>query len=181
MKKFFFYLVLLAGAVGVIYWIAKSNSAVDDSQVASIGRQSTKIEHDPVRQEVADLRRRHQLRPLTELENGTTLQNLPRGVYGFSTCGAPSITAKRDTQSLVEIHKRLDGIAYYVGYASKEDIEKYLARNKNFHIRASPHVRDKATLLFDIPIDFVFKCEAHPSGKGYVYDLFVTSIPELHT
>ena len=182
MKRFFLYLLLLAGALGATYLLGvKLNSPLDDSQLATIGHQSTKIEPDPVRQEVADMRRRHHLRPLTELENGTALQSLPKGIYGFAACGATSITAKRDTQPLIEIHKRLDGITYYVAYASKEDIGKYLARERNFHIRASPYVRDKATLLFEIPIDFVFKCEARSSGKHQVYDLFVTSIPELNT
>ena len=182
MKRFSLYLVLLAGTVGVTYLIAvKMNSPFDDSQLATIGHQSTKTERDPVRQEVADLRRRHHLRPLTAFEDGTALQSLPKGIYGFSACGAGSITAKRDTQPLIEIHKRLDGIAYYVGYASKEDIGKYLAREKNFHIRAWPYVRDKSDLLFEIPIDFVFKCEARSSGKEHVYDFFVTSIPELNT
>ena len=181
MKRFSLYLLLLAGVLGATYVVGlKLNSPLDDSQLTTIGHQSTKIEPNPVRQEVADMRRRHHLRPLTELENGTTLQSLPKGIYGFSACGATSITANRDTQ-LIEIHKRLDGIAYYVAYASKEDIGKYLAREKNFHIRAFPYVRDKATLLFEIPIDFVFKCEARSSGKGQVYDLFVTSIPELNT
>jgi hypothetical protein len=182
MKRFSLYLLLLAGVLGASYLlVVRLNSPLDDSRLATIAQQSTKIEPDPVRQEVADMRRRYHLRPLTELENGTSLQSLPKGIYGFSACGATSIIAKRDTQPLIEIHKRLDGIAYYVAYASKEDIGKYLARQKNFHIRASPHATDKAPLLFEIPIDFVFKCQAHPSGQGQVYDLFVTSIPELST
>jgi hypothetical protein len=40
---------------------------------------------------------------------------------------------------------------------------------------------DKASSLFEIPVDFVSKCEERPVEAGYLFDLFVTSIPELQT
>jgi len=70
---------------------------------------------------------------------------------------------------------------YYVGYASDEDVGKYLARPKNFHILTFPHSWEKASSLFEIPVDFVSTCDARPFGDGYLFDLFVTSIPELQS
>jgi hypothetical protein len=182
MKRFLLYLLLLGATAAVAYFIVvKVNPPVDHARTSSTGHQSPRVESESVREEVLELRRRNHLRPLTEVENGAPLQQLPKGTYAFSVCGGASIHAKRDDPNLIEIHKRLDGIVYYVGYASKEDIGKYLAREKNFHIRAFPHSRDKTSFLFEIPVDFIFKCEARSSGKGSVYDLFVTAIPELHT
>jgi hypothetical protein len=130
--------------------------------------------------EVVALRQRHGLRPLDALENGAKIQQVPAGTYGFSTCGAASLRTGRNEQSVVEIHKRRDGIVYYVGYASRDDVAKYLARKKNFHILTSPSSTDGTSILFEIPIEFVAKCAVRPSKESHVLDLFVASIPKLH-
>ena len=130
------------------------------------------------RMDVLELRQRDQLRPLTQSEEGRQIQDLPQGIYAFSMCGVPSARAKHE-KSLLEIHKHADGIVYYVGYASQDHIDKYFARQKNFHILTSPTWSQKTPLLFEIPIDFVFKCETRPLKEGYLFDLFVTTIPEL--
>jgi hypothetical protein len=133
-----------------------------------------------VPKEVLELRKMHQLRPITELEAGTKIQDLPNGIYGFSMCSVVSLSAKRGSTFSLEIQKH-DGIVYYVGYAADEDIEKYLTRKKNFHILTSPHSRERASSLFEIPVEFVSKCEERPLEDGYLFDLFVTAIPELQT
>jgi len=123
------------------------------------------------------LRQKHNLRPLTELEDGTKRQDLPNGIYGFSKCDVPTLSAKRDTTSSLEIHKKRDGIVYYVGYASSEDIAKYFTRQTHFHIRMYSRAYETATSLLEIPIAFVSKCETHPFRDGYLFDLFVEEIP----
>jgi hypothetical protein len=191
MKRWYVYLILvLVGVMIVAYLVVvKLNAPINFAEVWTMVRQSKDMKSDPAKQvkettvpqEVLELRQRHHLRPLTESEKGEKPQNLPRGIYGFSMCGVASLSAKRDNESLLEIHKHLDGIVYYVGYASKDDVEKYLARKTNFHILASPDSQDRTSLLFEIPIDFVSKCETRPLKEGYIFDLFVTAIPELHS
>lgn len=127
-----------------------------------------------------ELRRMHHLRPLTDQENGTKIQSLPMGVFGFSEC-SESLAAKRDGTPLLEVQKRRDGITYYVGYASDEDIGKYFARLKNFHILTYNQATGKAPSLLEIPIDFVAKCEVRQSADGPMFDLFVRDIPELQS
>jgi len=105
------------------------------------------------------------------------VQDLPNGIYGFAMCNVDTLSAKRGDTFALEIHKHDDGIVYYVGYASDEDIGKYLALQKNFHIVTFPHSSDKATSLFEIPVEFVSKCEARSYSNGYLFDLFVTTIP----
>ena len=126
---------------------------------------------------IEGLREEHDLRPLTELEDGTKPQDLPNGIYGFSRCNVPTLSAKRDNTLSLEIHKKRDGIVYYVGYASDEDIEKYLTLQTRFHIRMYSRAHETTTSLLEIPIAFVTKCESHPFRDGYLFDLFVKEIP----
>jgi hypothetical protein len=191
MKRWHLYLVLVLLGVGIVAYpiVVKLNAPINFAEVWNMVNQPKKVERDPTKEaegntapeDLLELRQRHHLRPLTALENGTKTQNLPRGIYGFSTCGVALLRAKRDNASLLEIHKHNDGIVYYVGYASKDDVEKYLARKNNFHILASPYSSDRTSLLFEIPIDFVSKCEARPFKEGYIFDLFVIAIPELYS
>jgi hypothetical protein len=138
-------------------------------------------EGNAVPKEVLKLRHEQRLRPLTEREDGTKIQDLPNGIYGFSKCNVVSLSAKRGSTSSLEIHKHHDGIVYYVGYASDEHIGHYLARQKNFHILTSPYSWEKASSLFEIPVEFVAKCEERLFRDGYLFDLFVTAIPELQS
>lgn len=151
---------------------------VADTRAAS----EKSVEGKTVLQDVLleELRRAHHLRPLTDQENGARIQSLPMGVFGFSEC-SESLEAKRGARPSLEVHKRRDGIAYYVGYASDEDIGKYFARLKNFHIQTYNQATGKAPSLFEIPIDFVAKCEARQPADGPIFDLFVRDIPELQS
>lgn len=151
---------------------------VADTRAAS----EKSVEGKTVLQDVLleELRRAHHLRPLTDQENGAKIQSLPMGVFGFSGC-SESLEAKRGARPSLEVHKRRDGIAYYVGYASDEDIGKYFARLKNFHIQTYNQATGKAPSLFEIPIDFVAKCEARQPADGPIFDLFVRDIPELQS
>jgi len=153
-----------------------------DSQVQN--RQSDggkKPVEKTVPQEVPELWQKHRLRPLTEREEGAKIQDLPKGIVGFSMCSVASLSGRRGKTSPLEIHKHHDGIVYYVGYASDLHIDKYLARDKNFHLYLYPHSSETAPSLFEIPVDFVSKCESQPSGDGHRFDLFVTDIPLLQS
>ena len=95
-------------------------------------------------------------------------------------CGAVSLSANRDHKFSLEIHKH-DGTVYFVGYASDEHINKYLTRQNNFHILASPHSWEGASILFEIPVAFVSKCEERHFGDDYLFDLFITHTPPLQS
>lgn len=189
MKRWYLYLIAaLLGLATAGYFIVRGNSPVNFSDVLSrnnhvtnMQRNSGKISEgnaDP--REVLKLRREQQLRPLTEREDGTKVQDLPNGIYGFSMCKVEALRAKRGDTFSLEIHK-YSGIVYYVGYASEEHIEKYLTHQKDFHILTSPRPRKGASILFEIPVEFIAKCEERPDGDGGMFDLFVATIPELQT
>lgn len=187
MKRWYLITVPLGLAL-LMYLLVKVTSPIHFADMWSRDNQAknrhsdagTMPDGNAVPKDVLELRKTHQLRPLTELEAGTKIQDLPNGIYGFSMCSVVSLNAKRGSTFSLEIQKH-DGIVYYVGYAADEDIEKYLTRKKNFHILTSPHSRERASSLFEIPVEFVSKCEERPFGDGYLFDLFVTVIPELQT
>jgi hypothetical protein len=186
MKRWVPYLIAVALGLGGLVYLVGLNFSIHfadiwsrDPQPLNTPRDVGKIpEGNAVPKEVLRLRHKHQLRPLTEREEGTRIQDLPNGIYGFSMCSVVALRATRGDTFSLEIQKH-DGIMFYVGYAADEEIEQYLTRQKKFHILTSPHPRKGASSLFDIPIEFVSKCEERPDGDGYIFDLFVTSIPEL--
>jgi hypothetical protein len=186
MKRWLYSLILLLVLFGVVAYVfvprLTDRLNVDVMWNANKKRSSglTPQEQGAAR-EILDLRQRHHLRPLTNAESGARTRDLAYGIYGFAACDAQTLNAARTKDPVLEVHKHRDGIAYYVGYASEEQIEKYLTRQKNFHILASPEPREKASLLFEIPVDFVSTCAVRTVGNGVGFDLFVTAIPELHT
>jgi len=186
MKRWYLYLIIVPLGLGILlYLIVRLTSPVNFADMWSRNTQA-KNTQNAVRKlsdvgaaprEVLALRKARQLRALTEREDGMKVQDLPNGIYGFAMCNVDTLSAKRGDTFALEIHKHDDGIVYYVGYASDEDIGKYLALQKNFHIVTFPHSSDKATSLFEIPVEFVSKCEARSYSNGYLFDLFVTTIP----
>jgi hypothetical protein len=189
MRRWVSHLVAVAlVAGGIAFLIARVNSPMSWTDMvtrkAGLKNQSgdmAKTTEAGAPGDLVRLRRQRQLRPLTQAEDGIKVQDLPEGAYGFSRCDVLSVRARGAVPSLLEVHKYHDRIVYYVGYASTDDIEKYLSRQKNFHIVLSPDPKAKASSLVQIPVDFISKCEVRPSGDGYLFDLFVASIPELQS
>jgi hypothetical protein len=189
MKRWYPYLITVPlGLVILAYFIVRLNSSIPFAEMWSTHNQTTNTQSDvgkppavkAVPKDPLELRQKHHLRPITEREVGMKIQDLPDGIYGFSTCSVEALSAKRSNTFSLEIHKH-EGIVYYVGYASDEHIEKYLTRQKNFHVLTFPHPSEMASSLFEIPVDFVSKCEVRPSGDSYLFDLFVTEIPVLQS
>ena len=189
MKRWILYLITVPLGLVILVYLVGLNFSINFADIWSRDHEAKNTQRDvgkmpdgnAVPKEVLALRQEHQLRPLTEREDGTKIQDLPNGIYGFSMCSVVALSAKRGNTFSLEIHKHNDGIVYYVGYASDEHIEKYLTQEKNFHILTSPHSWERASSLFEIPVEFVSKCEERPFRDGYLFDLFVTAIPMLQT
>ena len=186
MKRWALYLIVVPLGLGGLVYLVGLNFSLPFADVWSRNHQEKNTPRDVGKipdgnagpNEILRLRHKHQLRPVTEREEETKIDELPNGIFGFSMCSVDTLRATRGSTSSLEIQKH-GGIVFYVGYASDEDIEQYLTRQKNFHIIASPHPRKGASSLLDIPIEFVSKCVERAEGDGYIFDLFVTAIPEL--
>ena len=190
MKRRYPSLITVLVGLGVsAYLIVRWNDPINFTNIWSRENQAKNTQSDvgktpdvkPAPKDILERRQKHHLRPLTEMEDGTKIQNLPNGIYGFSMCSVVLLSAKRDNTFPLEIHKHHDGIVYYVGYASDEHVGKYLALEKNFHILLSLQSSKRTPTLFEIPVEFVSKCESRPSTDGYLFDLFIAAIPELQT
>jgi len=178
MKRWYSYLILVLLVVGVLeyYFLPKVSGPLHFDMIWNTNsKQSGALvrKKEEVPEEILALRERHHLRPLRDMENGTRARDVENGTYGFAPCDVQTVHAGRTNSATLEIHKHLDGIVYYVGYASPDHIEKYLTRQKNFHILVSLEPRGKASVLFEIPVDFVTKCTVSSAGGGSVFDLFV--------
>jgi hypothetical protein len=186
MKRWIFYVVMVLVVATIVGYYLRSkvdvplNLDVMWKAHSKPGTASVPMEREAP-EEILALRQKHHLRPLTEMESGTPARDVARGTYGYSTCDVQTLNASRRNGVPLEIHKHLDGIVYYVGYASEDDVEKYVTRQKNFHIIASSERRGKAPLLFEIPVDFVSKCTMRSGDDRQSFDLFVTAIPELQS
>ena len=186
MKRWIVYLIIVLVAVAAVdyYFLAKLTPPLDFEVIWRTNpkqRASSTLNAQEGPTEIRALRQRHRLRPLRESENGSRARDVAKGTYGFATCDVQTIHASRTDSPSLEIHKHSDGIVYYVGYASEDQIEKYLTRQKNFHILMSLQPRGKASLVLEIPVDFVSKCTVTSNGGGSQFDLFVTAIPELQS
>ena len=186
MKRWYSYLIIGLLVLGVLeyYFLPKVTGPLHFDMIWNTNnKQSGALvrKGEQVPEEILALRERHHLRRLTEMENGTRARDVANGIYGFAPCDVQTVNAARMNSSAFEIHKHLDGIVYYVGYASEDHVEKYLTRQKNFHILVSLEPRKKASLLLEIPVDFVSKCTLSSVGDGSLFDLFVTAIPELQS
>ena len=186
MNRWWLYLIaVLIGVAVVDYFVVRSNFPINLHGMLNIdtdmnNKQQRALPAVPQDARLDALRHRHHLRPLTEREDGKRIEELPDGIYGFSPC-SESLDAKRSSSPALEVQKRHDRIVYYVGYASTDDIGKYLARQKNFHIRMLSHPSEHASSLLEIPVYFVSNCELRSSKGGDLFDLFVRDIPELQS
>ena len=107
-----------------------------DNQAKNTQRDVGKIpDGNAIPKEILRLRHKHQLRPLTEREDGRKIKNC-RMEYTVSQCAARRLRATRGNTFSLEIQKH-DGIIYYVGYATDEDIEKISDSSKKL---SYPHV-----------------------------------------
>jgi hypothetical protein len=187
MKRWVLYLIVMPLGLGGLVYLIGLNFSIHvadmwsrDSQSMNTARNIVKSQKgNTTPNEILRLRSKYQLRPLTEREEGGRIQDLPNGIYGFSTCSVAELHPTRSNTFSLEIQKH-DGILFYVGYVSDQDIDHYLTRQKNFHILMSPHPSKGASSLLDIPVEFVSKCEERSDEDGVLFDLFVKVIPELH-
>jgi hypothetical protein len=184
MRRWLFFVIIALILFGVLQYYVFSKLTVSNLDWlldTNDTRKVAAVPQEQVPKEIVALRKRNQLRPLTDAESGSRTRDVPSGTYGFAACDAQALNARRTDHAALEIHKHSDGIVYYVGYASEDHVEKYLTRQKNFHILVSLEPRGKASIVFEIPVDFVSKCTLRSGDDGSLFDLYVTTIPELHT
>ena len=122
------------------------------------------------------LRGTNQVRLVTEAEEGTGVNALPLGVYGFTyspgLASAPLFAVRR--YRTYEIHK-VTGETLVVGFATLEDADRLGSNHEEITIRVQPQPEDGRETLVQIPYSRIAHHRQHaaPNQHGFT----VTLIP----
>lgn len=103
---------------------------------------------------VEALRLQHQVRPLTRQEEGSAIEGLSAGVYGY-TC-APGfdevpVFSKRTYHSF-EVHKASDGAEYLIGFVTSQEAKDLELRKQGAGIRLFPEPWENSQYLVSVPV-----------------------------
>jgi len=123
------------------------------------------------------LRGTNQVRLVTEAEEGTGVNALPLGVYGFTyspgLASAPLFAVRRYRS--YEIHK-VTGETLVVGFATLEDAGRLDSNHEEITIRVQPQPEDGRETLVQIPYSRIARHRQHaaPNQHGFTVTLIPT-------
>ena len=118
--------------------------------------------------EVADLRSKHQVRLVTDEEEGTGIDRLPGGVYGFTySPGADNFPLfNKPNSHSYEAHKLPDGSAALVGYLTQEEAKKLNESMEATVLHLFPEPKEKAAVLVVLPMTRVLGYKEYSQRAG---------------
>ncbi|HXH06512.1 MAG TPA: hypothetical protein VNI83_07960 [Vicinamibacterales bacterium] len=143
----------MSALVGSLPWFrrirtAKTEEKGESRPAAQAASGWTAAADEPLREA---LRAAHQVRPLTREEEGTGIDRLPAGVFGFTHAlgvdDAP-LFARRPALSF-EVH-RLEGRALLVAFAARGDAARIRTSREAVHVMIYPAAHDDAPELVTI-------------------------------
>ncbi len=131
----------------------------------------------PTTSDQETLRRAHHVRLVEPQEEGTGLDALPRGVFGFTYSpalpNAPLFAARR--YRTYEIHKTQNGEAYIVGFATPEDAARLESAVEEITIRIQPQPEDGAGTLVEIPYSRIRHHRQYAAPNQHGFTMTVTA------
>jgi hypothetical protein len=121
--------------------------------------------------EIEELRTQHQVRLVTDEEDGTGIDRLPNGVYGFTYSPASEnfpLFKKRDLNSY-EAHKLPNGSTLLVGYSNKDEADAVETSKEAAVLHLFPDPKGDATSLVVLPMARVVghRENSQREGKGF--------------
>ena len=129
----------------------------------------------PDRVDQEQLRVEHAVRLVTTAEEGTGVNALPAGVYGFTYSpglpNAPMFAARRYRS--YEIHKVADGEVFVIGYADAATAQQLASAGHEASIRVHPEPGPDAEALLAIPYSRIrgHRQHAAPNQDGFMVTL----------
>lgn len=103
------------------------------------------------------VRERHQVRIVTEKEDGYSIHQLPKGIYGF--CNSPATEELplfiRPTFRCSEIHKLADGSIHIVGYVTPAELAEFEKGAESVSLNLYPEPFNEAQSLIVVPLSRV--------------------------
>jgi hypothetical protein len=121
------------------------------------------------------LRATHGVRPVTDREEGTGVNELPAGIYGFTYSpglpNAPLFTVKRYRS--YEIHKLATGEPLVIAFADPETARQLASTMPAANLRVHPEPNDTAAVLVAIPYSRIthHRQYAAPNQEGFAVTL----------
>jgi hypothetical protein len=117
---------------------------------------------------IEELRHQHRVRLVTNEEEGTGIDRLPGGVYGFTySPGADNYPLfKKQDISSYESHKLPDGKALLIGYLTQKEADTLATVKGNALIHLFPNAKDQATTLVILPMSRVVGYKEHSQRGG---------------
>ena len=118
--------------------------------------------------EMEDLRSRHQVRLVSDEEEGIGIDRLPRGVYGFTYSPAAEnfpLFRKQDLNSY-EAHKLPDGNAVLLGYLTREEADRLESAEEATVLHLFPNAKGEAGTLVILPMARVVAHREYSQREG---------------
>jgi hypothetical protein len=121
------------------------------------------------------LRTAHGVRPVLGAEEGTGVNQLPGGVYGFTySPGLPNapLFAVRRYRSY-EIHKLSTGEPFVIAFADSDTARQIASALSDVNVRVHPDATDTAAVLIKIPYTRIrhHRQYAAPNQEGFTVTL----------
>jgi hypothetical protein len=129
----------------------------------------------PDRVDQEDIRLAHGVRVVSEREEGTGVNALAGGVYGYTySPGLPNapLFAQRRFRSY-ETHKRANGEVFVIAYADADTAGQIANGSADVTVRVHPEPRDEASVLVQIPYARIRQHRQHaaPNQDGFLVTL----------
>lgn len=128
-----------------------------------------------VEKELEALRLRHHLRLVTDEEEGTGIDRLPNGVYGYTYSPAEENFPLFKTQDLrsYEAYRLSDGSAVLVGFLTRDDADKMAAAGETVTVHLFPAPKGDANKLVTVPMARVVGRKEYSQRTGRGLELYV--------
>ena len=126
-------------------------------------------------QQLERLRSAHRLRALTDSESGSGVNQLPKGVYGFTYSPAEEnfpLFSDRDLRSF-EGHKLEDGSIFLLGFLTPEDNGAFEKTGEEPTIHLFPEPKGNANQLVRVPLARIVRHTENSVRKGTGLELLL--------
>jgi hypothetical protein len=124
------------------------------------------------------LRQRHQVRLVEASEEGSGVNALPNGVFGFTYSpalpNAPLFATRRYRS--YETHKTSSGEVFVVGFATPEDAGRLQSALEDLTILIQPQPEDERTTMVEIPYSRIRHHRQYAAPNQHGFTVTVTPL-----
>jgi hypothetical protein len=132
----------------------------------------------PVTDEQQMLRTVHGVRPVSGDEEGSGVNALPGGVFGYTyspaLANAPLFAVRR--YRTYETHKLASGEVFIVGFATLDDAARLESAVEDTTIRMQPQPEDDATTLITIPYSRIRQHRQYAAPNQHGFTVIVAPV-----